>query len=266
MEKFEVGSVDSNELATSRNEETGVKELFGHSVEIEHINEGEAVPVGGSSMFSTKMDYEVIADYGEFDHFFNDCHQAVVEGNLEHLKEKLNANNMDIDEKLFAVMYSFSQQLGRKYLSNSEFDLSRNESSRKRMFQENDKKVNLSSIFEANVEECAEIAILAQGFLQREGIESSYVGGEVLWGKNNEYGEPHSYLVINHGDSVYIYDPANPMENKRFPAVYKTREDFNELINQGSKIFVTSENIKDKSTAYYGVGNMTLIDFEKHVV
>lgn len=262
-----MGEIVSEQLITLDNSKRPeIKQHFGKSLEIQNIRNGDLIPVGGSSMFSNKLDMEVVADFNNFENFFKEAHKLVVERDLLDLRQKLDSKDMDIDEKLFSVIYAFSQQLGEKYLNNPEFNGSENEINRKKNYKEKGKETKLSDIFNDNNEECAEIAVLAQGFLQREGINSSYFGGEVLWGKEHEFGEPHSFVIIRENGKQYVYDPSNPMINKRFPSIYSMDKNFDEEIAKGKKIFVTAKNIRNKSEAFYGTGDMTAVYPEKHIV
>jgi len=243
-----------------------IKQHFGKSFEIQNIKNGDLVPVGGNSIFSNKFDMEVVADFDNFKDFFEEAYKLVVESDLVDLKQKLDSKDMDINEKLFSVMYAFSQKIGEKYFYNPEFYSSNRETTRKNLYKERDKTTKLSDIFGLNSEECAEIAILAQGFLQSEGVSSSYFAGEVLWGEDHDYGEPHSFIIIRENDKQYIYDPANPIINKRFPSIYSLDKDFDAEIAKGQKIFVTAKNLRNKNEAFFGAGNMTAVIPEKHIV
>lgn len=240
---------------------------FGQSFEIHKIEDGDLVPVGGSSMFSKELDMKVIADFSNFENFFEEAHKLVTERDLIDLKQKLSSKEMDIDENLFSVIYACSQVLGEKYFYNPNFNRQGHEEIRKNIYKEKEGENKLSRIFDENVEECADIALLAQGFLQREGISSLYFGGEVLWNKNENYGgEPHNFIVIQSNEKQYIYDPTNPMINGRFPSIYLTEKNFSEEINKNQKVFVTAKNIRNKSEAYFGAGNQTTVLPEKHIV
>lgn len=260
----ETGSEQLITLDSSKRPE--IKQHFGKSLEIQNIKNLDLIPVGGSSMFSNKLDMEVVADFDNFEDFLKEAHKLVTDCDLVNLRQKLDSKDMDIDEKLFSVIYAFSQKLGEKYFNNPEFYNSDKELTRKKIYKEKNKKTKLSNIFNANSEECVEIAILAQGFLQSEGISSSYFEGEVLWKKEHEFAEPHSFIVVREKGKQYIYDPSNPMINKRFPSIYSTEKDFDKEIAKGQKIFVTAKNIRDKSEAFYGTGDMTAVYPEKHIV
>jgi hypothetical protein len=259
--------INVSEQVITEKSKPEIKQHFGQSFEIHKIKDGDLVPVGGNNMFSKELDMNVLADFSSFEDFFNDIHKKISEANLNNLRQKLDSERMDIDERLFSIIYAFSQQLGKKYLYDPDLNRPGHEEIRKNIYKDKEGKNKLSRIFDANVEECTDIALLAQGFLQREGVSSSYFGGEVLWNKNENYGgEPHSFIVIQANEKQYIYDPSNPMINRRFPSVYSIEKNFSEEINKNQKIFVTAENIRDKSEAYFGTGNQTAVLPEKHIV
>ncbi len=130
------------------------------------------------------------------------------------------------------------------------------------MYTEADKgkQVKLSDVFEYKSAECAEIAALAQYFLQGEGVDSSFFSGEVLWNKDDEFGEKHSFVILRDKDKQqYIFDPANPtkMQHGIYPSLYTVKPDFDAEVRKGQKRFVAGTNILTKREVSYGVGNGT---------
>lgn len=233
---------------------------FGQTLEIKKIDNGDSIPVGGTSIFSNKLDKEVVADFDNFEIFFKESHQLSSMQNLDEIKDKLQSFNMDIDAELFAPIFAFNRKLVEYYFNNPEFKNPTNPVNRDEMYSQKNKDIKLSDFFDANVEECSEFAILAQGFLQREGISSSVFNGEVLWDKNDSYGEPHSFIVLRNKDKTFIYDPANPIRTPKghlFPSVYSMEKDFDKEISKNQKIFITGTNIRDKSQVFFGAGNQT---------
>ena len=243
-----------------------IKKLFGHCFEISKFDEGDKIPVGGNDIFSDDggTEIEVTGDFKNFEDFFQEVHNLSKKYDLPKLKEYLTSYKVEIDEELFATLYAFTKVYEQKYPNNQQRAELRKELYRKR----NEKEVKLSDVFDANIAECAEIAILAQKFLQKENISSSYFNGDILKNKNEEFSEEHSFVIIRQEDKTYIYDPANPTDTTQgyFPSIYTTEADFDEEMSRGEKRFITSKNILSKKEVLYGVNNGRNVEAEKHII
>ncbi len=250
-------------LETKGEKTEKIKQFFGHCFEIQRIEEGDQIPVGGENILSDEVNIKVSADFENFKQIFTEAHELANKQNFPKLKEYLNSQGMEIDEKLFASLYAFTKKIEEKYPDNY-----KKAETRRKLYVEKNKEIKLSDVFGSNSAECAEIAILAQGYLQQEDISSTYFSGEVLWDRDSEYSEAHSFIIIRQGDKVYIYDPANPTNtvDGKNPSIYATETKFDEEIAKGQKKFVTSKNLLTKKEAYYGVSNGTNVIPEKHIV
>ncbi|MBI1927304.1 hypothetical protein HYR99_24070 [Candidatus Poribacteria bacterium] len=240
-----------------------VKQLFGHCFEISKLEEGDRIPVGGESIFSSEVNIKVTADFETFNEFFQEVHDLASQYDLPKLKEWLDSQGIEVDERLFASLFAFTKKFAQTYPDNPE-----RAAARCTLYQERGAEIKLSDIFHANSAECAEIAALAQRYLQQEGIPSAYFSGDVLWHKEEEFSEAHSVIVIRQGGKVYIYDPANPTHTTagKFPSLYTTEADFDAEVVKGQKGFVTAKNIVSQKEAFYGVNDGTNIWAEKHIV
>lgn len=258
---FETPSL--NPEAESLPKQEKIKQLFGHCFEISNFEEGDRIPVGGENIFSPEVNIKVEGDFENFKEFFQATQDIAHKYDLPKLKEWLSSQGIEIDEKLFAELFAFTKKFEQKYSDNPESAESRN-----KLYKEKGKQLKLSDVFNANSAECAEIAALAQGYLQQEGISSSYFSGDVLWNKEEEFSEEHSFIIIRQGEKNYIYDPANPTSTSsgKFPSLYTTEADFDEEMAKGQKRFVTARNILSKKEAFYGVNNGTNVWVEKHIV
>lgn len=230
--------------------EERIKKLLGHCFEITKIEDGDKIPVGGESIFSTEMKYKVVADLESFKDFYNETHEAFTKFDLVKLKGLLEQQNITVDEELFGKLLAFTRKYEKDFGDASE-------SITERMNLYKNGEVALSEVFKNKAVQCAEIAALAQGYLQTEAVSSSYIGADVLWDKDSEdlYSEAHSYIVIHHGGSTYIYDPTNPTKSNvgTFPSIYTTEKNFDEEIGKGQRKFVTSKNVMNEQEVFYGV-------------
>lgn len=240
-----------------------VKQLFGHCFEISRFDGGDHIPVGGESIFSTKANIKVTGDFENFKQFLAETHEMAGKYDLPKLKEWLNSQGIKIDEKLFASLLAFTKKFEQKYPDNPE-----RAEARRKLYSEKGNGIKLSDIFNANTAECAEIAALAQAYLQQEGVPSTYFSGDVLLNRDHEFSEKHSFVVIRQGDKVYIYDPTNPTNTTsgKFPSIYTTEANFDEEMAKKQKRFVTAKNLLSKKEAFYGTNDGTNVLAEKHIV
>lgn len=231
-----------------------VERLFGQSFEIKRLESGKPIPVGGSNLFTDELDREVIGDLDHFNQLFQEMHIDVAKQDTPQLKQWLVAQQLPIDSRIVAALTAFTKKLAERYPITPE-----NAATRNNMYAADNRQVKLSDIFQNKSAECAEIAALAQYFLQNEGIGSSFFSGEVLWNKDYEFGEKHSFVIIRDKDAQYIFDPANPTkaQDGMYPSLYAVKANFDAEMRKGKKRFVTGTNILTKREAYYGVGNGT---------
>lgn len=239
------------------------KQLFGQCFEISKFEEGDRIPVGGKSIFSTEANIQVAVDFKNFEQFLTETRELTGTYDLPKLKEWLILQGIEINEKLLATLFAFTKKFEEKYPDNPE-----KAEVRRKLYSEKGKEIKLSDILNANAAECAEIAALAQGYLQREGVSSTYFSGDVLWNRDDEFSIKHSFIIIRQGEKFYIYDPTNPTitTSGKFPSIYTTEADFDEEMAKGQKRFVTAENLLSKKEAFYGTNDGTNVWAEKHVV
>lgn len=239
-----------------------IKHFFGTSFEVENIEDGDLIPVGGSNFLSGNMDVNVRVDSNEFNQFLEEINVLSRKIDLIELKKWLNSENIDFDENLFALLFSFSQKLNEKYSLDLEKVGKRNE-----FFRMNNNEAKLSDIFNNNTEACMEISILAQMYLQKEKINSSLFNGDVLWNKDFEFSENHTFIVIENDGKEYIYDPSNPLNsdsNIKIPNIYSV-DNFKKEISTGEKKFIKAKNLFTQKEAYYGANDGTNVS-EKNIV
>ena len=234
----------------------GIERLFGQSFEVRRLENGKPIPVGGSNRFTDVLDREVVGDFDHFEPLLQEMHADITTQDTPGLKQWLEAQQLPIDSKLLAILTAFTRKLTKRYPITPE-----NVTARRDMYAESEKgkAVKLSDVFEGQSPECAEIAALAQYFLQDEGVKSSYFSGEVLWDIGDEFGEKHSFIVIEDKDRQYIFDPANPTKTQggMYPSLYTVKADFDTEVRKGQKRYVAGTNILTRREAFYGVGNGT---------
>ncbi len=238
------------------------KKHFGHCFEISKFEEGDMIPVGGKSIFSQEANIKVRADFSEFSDTLKETHELANSYNVDKLHEWLRSNSFEIDAKLFATLFAFTKKLAEKYPDNP----ARAETRRK-LYHEAGDAITLHDVFSAHSAECAEIAALAQVYLQQAGVPSTYFSGDVLWKRDREQSSEHSFIVIRQEDVTYIYDPANPVNTTSglFPSIATTKISFDTEVAKNKKVFVTATNLISKKEAFYGTNNGTNVWAEAHI-
>lgn len=191
------------------------EKLFEGNCRISEIEDGDVLPVGGS--FPGKFDLHLQADLAVFDNFFAKVSENAARiGANPNLQAWLNQCGSDFPADKFAHMYAFTAVLDKMYP-----EVSQNFASRSEMYQP-EKNVILSEVVNNKACACAELAVLAQVYMQKQGFESRYCGGELLRSADDEFGEAHSFISFSLNGKNYIFDPANPLPDKsgvQFPRI-----------------------------------------------
>ena len=231
---------------------------FGRSFEIPYIEKGSYVPVGGS-WFSDELDTKVLVEGDGLESLVQEMKDTASRGDRTKLKAWLESGNLDVDENLFATLYAFTS------VYNNQVGFKPDSAKRREMYSNGFPRLNLSEIITGNAAECAEIAALAQLYLQEEGgAGSTYFSGEILWNKKHEYADAHSFIPLKFNSQEYVFDPANPHRASStrdgaemlLPRIQKV-ENFRDKISQGKKAYIETSSVLDQSLAWYGVGDGT---------
>ncbi len=203
------------------------EQLFDHCFEIKKIEKDDHIIVGGNNLWKDKT--KISCDLGNFKDFFDTIHNRVEGANLVKIKEQFLSKGIEINERLYAKLFFFTKEYLEKYPINQEGEKLREQ------FYKQEKDGKLSEIFKKNSAECAEIAILAQFYLQQEDVQSSYFSGEVVWDKDDEEGcNQHTFIIIKNNNRTYIYDPANPVDGK-LPNICTVDKDFDKEVRLNKK-------------------------------
>lgn len=238
------------------------EKFFGQCFEARKLGNNQVIPVGGSSQFSDEVDIGFVGDFDHFKDLFEEMHQAIPLYNTEQLRNWIETQQIDIDPNLIATLEAFTRKLQDKHPPKPE-----NASKRNELYAKFANPPKMSEVFETQAQECGEIAALAQGYLEREGLESSYFSGDVLWNRDHEFSEKHSFIVLNDRGKQIIFDPTNPTNTSGgyLPSIYTMNADFTSEVSKGQKRFVTATNILTKRNAYFGVNNGTNVS-ERNIV
>lgn len=231
------------------------------SCRINDIQNNDKIPIGGT--YLGKFDLIVTADIDKFEKFFQ-----AVEKNADNFEKNeafekwVGQIAPEFDAKTFAHLYAFDNILRKMYPN-----LSSNISERKN-FYDNDNAKTLSQAVEAGVCQCAEIALLAQAYCQRNGFDTKYFGGELLCSPSEEFGEAHSFIALKTEKGDCFYDPAQPLLDKsgvyypRIQSIESTEAQKKQFENiahatniRRKCAFLETKDILTQKTLYYGYGD-----------
>ena len=225
-----------------------------------NIKNADKILIGGSCLGAFNLQVEV--DSERFSSFFEQVQDTAKKLTAnEPMKEWLQKVAPDFDVELFAHLYSLNALMRKVYP-----DLSSNINQRKG-FYDIDGNKKLSDAFENKVCACAEMSLLSQIYLQKQGFDSQYWGGELLRSPTEEFGEPHSFINIKYKDKEYFFDPANPIQSgetllPRIAApevseIQKTQFE-NKIHSKENKrkcAFLETREVLSGSKWYYGFGD-----------
>lgn len=240
-----------------------IQKLFGHSFAINTLENNDYIPVGGDNVFSQQVNVGVKGDFESFTEIYQEANTLAEKYDLNQLGEWLKDVKIDITPKLFAILYAFTKVYEKHYPDNTE-----RAQIRRKLYKEKGNAITLSDIFNANAAQCAEIAAIAQYYLQSAGVDTKYISGDVLWNKEHEFSEAHSFLEIKDGEKTYLYDPTNPVNTTQgfSPSIYTTNVNFDNEINKDQKRFATATNLIGHKEAYFGVNDGTDIEAERDII
>ena len=231
---------------------------FGNGFEIPKIEEESHIPIG-SKICSNELCSFIHVDNNNLTNLLDEMNEREEGLNRDALRNNLkNSNATDVDENLFAALYAFTD------IYNKKIGFNPNETERREAYHKG--IPHLSQIIGNNLGMCSELSILAQLYLQEKGINSSYFNGEVVWSKDNEFPESHSFIHLKNGKE-YIFDPmATPkLGNGLVIPALKRVKDFKGKLSKDKKSYIETKDIISKKSTYYGVGNHTNFN-EKFIV
>lgn len=255
-----------NAQETEKSPRIQIEKLYGHCSRVNTIKSGDVMVVGGSYFSNTSSQVSpprLISDIDVFSDFYKKAQDRLEGVNFEQLRGLLDSSGCEMSEKIFAELLVFTRALAEEYPNASE-----HANNRQILYSNAQDGLRLSDAFKEGGAACVEISALAQGFLQEQGVESSIFNGEVLWDKNYEFADEHTFIILKDKGKTYIYDPANPVSNgiKPLPSVFVPMVDFEIETRKNVKKFVTSRNVITKGEVYYGVGNHANIIPERDII
>lgn len=255
---------NKKESSKEQTPETNIEMLFDHNFRIQEIKNGDKIPVGGANFLKNVFDFHVIADLDSFSDFLEQTHAEVGKVNIEALRSILEREPIHVDPILFAKLIAFTRSYAHSAYASDKPDTQK----REELYANKQNAPTLSEVFKARAAKCTEIATLAQAFLQQEHVDSSLFSGEVLKDPDELFPSDHTFLVIRSGEQIFVYDPTNPMQTDigPMPALFASDLDFNNVMDQKKKGFVSMKNFFTKKESYYGSGDHASFNKKRHLV
>lgn len=243
---------------------------------IDDVQNNDQILIGGGL---GELSQAVTVDIDNFEEFFQRTEAGVtklINNGVINDMNRLAPDFNDVDA--YAHMLAFNMALDTIYPGRSD-----NLSDRNSYYDKEGSK-KLSQVFNDGVCACAEMAILAQAYFQRQGFETKYMGGEIVKPEidehgevktdilgnvqTEEFGEAHSFISIRRNNEEYFYDPANPIRdinNPKFcrPKIlsiqatpYQKQQFENKIHSSGDRCaFLETRDVISGSRAYYGFGD-----------
>lgn len=229
----------------------GIEKLCSGNILVAEISPDMRLPVGGHIGDRENLSIYLEVDLCGIRDFLGKSMDRYESYTLDALASWLQAQNSIIDPKLFAACHAltvcYRSDFGGEHAGHE---------LREKLYRDAAGTVQLSAILVSGSAECAEIAALGQSFLQKAGFKSSYMGGALLHSRAHEFSEEHSYVVIAHTDSIYVFDVANPIEttNGPMPALFKMPSDFLENMRMARRnCFVSGRDVLVNTERLFGV-------------
>lgn len=261
-------SINQSTIRTESPEGNKITNHFSFCYESTGFNEGDTIPIGGSTFVEStdELDIGVIADFENFSDFFNKMDVEYENADIKGIQDFLDRKGIKLSAEIFALTNIFSRMLDMTYPGAS----SRGQV-RDLLYQQHKGGIKLSDAFKNGCAACAEISALAQEYLRRKNIPTSYFHGFVAFEQNGaipEFPEAHTFVPIRHKGKVYIYDPANNSiyKNNKFQSLYSTESDFDLEMSRNEKKLVTSTNLITDEKVYFGTSDGNNILPEHHIV
>ncbi len=235
------------------------------------IKPGDKIPIGGS--FPGQYDLFVTVDFDKFSKFFDTVKKNAINlQNNQSMKKWLDDRQINFKFETFAHLYAFDNVLRKMYPN-----ITSNTDTRKKFYNPN-KTAYLSDAVSAGICQCAEIAILTQIYLQQQNFDTKFFSGEILQSDGQEFGEPHSFIILKQNTEQYIYDPANPLRTNQEICIPRIQfinannlkrfyEVINKPISNNSRNCAYVETVCpfNNQKLYYGVGDGMNV-FEKFII
>lgn len=158
---------------------------------------------------------------------FDELDARVKKISREKIQKFLDSKNIKFDTEAFIYLFCFQNYIREvfpNYTKNADADI-RHVFAKKYKSSETNPML-LSIAFKEKIVSCAEMALVAQMYLQHCGITSFLYGGSAFFHNkipNNSSlrGDAHAFLNIKVKDKSYFYDPVNPIiiDKYEMPAI-----------------------------------------------
>ena len=236
-----------------------VKQYYGPCYSVGAIDEAEIVPIGGKNVLSNDLNVGVVADFSSFETLFSTAREIHGSFNYVKAERSLADHNIDVPAQDFLPLLAFTKALDRIYPERSRH------TNRRHDLYFDGEAPKLSTVLKQDAAMCSEVALLAHKYLVDRGSNAKFVAGSVLWSRDDEFPEQHSFVAIERETDVLLYDPSNPTGGN--PTVYKAaKENFARMESSKQPCFLIVTNAITKIEAGYGVSTGVNVVPERHFI
>lgn len=227
-------------------------------------NKYQAGDFSAGDVFEFDRGRSVVLDFDDpfFTTFFSNVDTTQKRISKDFIQSLLTQYNIPIDVETFSKIFAYQYCLDKIRHDNYSMRTTTYEDAP-------NKTVNLSYMLKNGMGFCTERSTLTQMFMQRIGIKSQYIGGNMFTRNFNALklgGEGHAYNVIRANGHVFVYDSLNPIRttNKdiNLPAIFgidmsrEQQQEFSATVQRQRFAFIDTVDIYGgKTRRMYGIDN-----------
>ena len=232
----------------------------------ERLEDGTKLTVGGN-ILDQNVETKLELDFSNFDarigNFSKEALEKGYDKNKEDVQKILSALHSDMDPYTFFVLAVVQNKVDQLMVVHHQHETK--DKDRVQVYHEKGTP-KLSDL--VGKSQCAERAALAQYFLQKAGISSTYVGGIMMTDKEREDADDtaphkHSYIILdnpNKKDISLVFDVTNPLAYKQREGEYYPRilemdaKMSHELFAGEQAVMVAGTDTLTHRRSWYGAG------------
>jgi hypothetical protein len=243
---------------------------YGQGGAIGVIPDGGLIPIGGSMLGEDMTEILLRADISAFDKMFDEVLAGTEAYEPSKMKEWMCKAGIITDTSDFPIdtfrhLYVFTGTLAKMYPVNLD-----QQSTRESEYKHGKKTLDLSYIMDHQLAACAEYAALAQAYLQKVCIASTWFSGDLLLSRDREFAAKHTFIILHLNQGDFIYDPARPVHSTSgaaFPRLVRMSGSFPEQMRLGNgRRFVAGYDLLLKQETFYGLSRGGNIMPERDIV
>lgn len=206
-----------------------------------HLHDGDCIPTGEKPILADISQYEVLFKSCEAianlqkksPHFSFGMTYRMCEAEAADLEMSPSTySHIQIINTKLAALNNIPSARGKDKSLERQIVLTKTMS--ENLGKEPVQPVKLSTLVNSGLALCSEYSILAQAYLEKQGIDSYICSGGLLQAtEKGIISEKHHFLAINDNGKMYIYDPLNK-KSTGIPRVVNTHLDKDTFLNMAN--------------------------------